>query len=96
MSGKMRGPIISAMIGLILIAAAVYAATNADRIKQLQDEQRQIVVDIQGMQQQIQGLQNAVVEKQMEFQRAQGAIEELQRQDEEAAKSTEEKGNRKP
>ena len=72
---------------VILIVGMVCAATNADRIKELQDGMRQDIVEIQGQQQDIQQAQNRISELQADFQRKQGAVEELQRLDAEAAKN---------
>ncbi len=83
------------LLAVLLLGTLVYAAlspivpekesANAKRIAELQTKQQTIVVEINDRQGIIQQQQNAIAGLQVEFHKCQGAIEELQRQDKEAA-----------
>jgi len=78
------------ILAIIGLAVAVWPA-NPDRIKQIEARQQQIIVEI-GERQNIIAQQNEMIEaRRQEFLKLQGAKEELQRQDEEAAKAAQPK-----
>jgi len=83
----------------ILIVACLFAtavwASNAKRIDELKARQQQIVVEIDQRQGIIQQQNAAIQQLNTEYVKLQGAIEELQRQDQEAAQKTEQKPSTK-
>ncbi len=73
------------LVLIALVAAAVWA-DNAVRIKELQAQQQQIILEMNDRQTVIAQQQQAVQNLQSEFLRIDGAIRELQKQDADAKK----------
>ena len=70
-----------------LASAADAPSPNAKRIAEIQAQQKEIIVQSGTIDVQIANLQQQKTALQTEFTKLQGAIEELQRQDREAAKT---------
>jgi Flp pilus assembly protein TadB len=73
------------ILALFVLAVMVWAA-NTDRIKEIEARQQMIVVEINDRQNIIAEQNQAIEQRRQEFLKLQGAKEELQRQDAEAAK----------
>lgn len=74
------------IILLVCVLATAVLADNSQRIGELKAKQQQIVLELDRRQAVINEQQAAMEQLRVEYLKAQGAIEELQRQDAEAAK----------
>ena len=80
------------VLAVALLAAVVWA-DNSKRIEELQARQRSIIVEISERQSRVNAEQQAIQGLNNEFVKIAGAIEELQRQDEQAKEAQEKGGN---
>lgn len=82
----MKRLLLITLLCVFVFAVAAYA-DNSKRIAEIEDQQKQIIVDIQTLQAQRSQIDQRIAGLHEQFTKLQGAKEELQRQDQKAAQN---------